>query len=472
MPIGALSFTNLGPFEDVDFDFDQQINVLVGPNNCGKTTSLLVLANLAVRRFQLPPKLFREHPSTFHTSFFDGDRKQRPLEGQFPVAYSSDDPASPWFTAADIFGVSKGDKWPYAKFKEFDDSRKCLGYTSFVPALRWSTDYRSEGPMRKPSTASKDSEVGTRAEWAEKDERALREETHTRASLVRDDQIVQQIVELDYRSYRLKKPDMREILNDIATLASEITEGYPIAFSGIAEDDRGLFLEFETLDGKMPLDVLSQGTQSLIQWLAQLFIGYAKHYRSARSLKRKPGILIIDEIDAHLHPSWQRRILPALASHFPSLQVFCSTHSPLMLAGLKAGQIQLLTRDPNGKITVSRNESDIIGWSADEILTSFLGVDNATDLDSEESLRRLQELRGKKRLTTDQRKELESLRDTINQRLLAGPASEELAQLAHGLNRPGKNNRKKSARKATRVPKTTTVSRKSKSNRKSTKAKK
>ncbi|MCH8148659.1 MAG: AAA family ATPase [Planctomycetes bacterium] len=472
MPIAALRFTNLGPFEEVDFDFDQQINVLVGPNNCGKTTSLLALANLAVRRFQLPPKLLRQHPSAFHTSFFDGDRKQRPLEGIFPVAYSADDPASPWFTAADILGVSKGDKWPYAKFKEFDDSRKCLGYTSFVPALRWSTDYRSEGPMRKPGTASKDSEVATRAEWSEKEERALRDETHTRASLVRDDQIVQQIVELDYRSYRLQKPVMREILNDIARLASKITEGYPIAFSGIAEDDRGLFLEFETPDGKMPLDVLSQGTQSLIQWLAQLFIGYAKHYRFPRSLNRKPGILIIDEIDAHLHPSWQRKILPALARQFPGLQVFCSTHSPLMLAGLKAGQIQLLTRDPNGKITVSRNESDIIGWSADEILTSFLGVDNATDLDSEEILQRLQELRGKKRLTAKQRKELESLRNTMNQRLLAGPASEELAQFTHGMNRPGNNSRKESAQKETRSRKTAPASRTSKSTRKSTKAKK
>ena len=60
------------------------------------------------------------------------------------------------------------------------------------------------------------------------------------------------------------------------------------------------------------------------------------------------GNLIIDEIDAHLHPSWQRRIIPALTRNFPNLQIFCSTHPPLMLAGLEEGQVQLISRDTKG----------------------------------------------------------------------------------------------------------------------------
>lgn len=451
MPIATLRFTNLGPFDEVDFDFDANINVFVGPNNCGKSTSLIALGDVSVNPFRLPRKLLRKNASTFAALFPQRRKPPRLVTGEFPINF-------------------EGEAWPKEKSDRFEKARKRLGYTAFVPALRWSTDYRSEGPMQKRDKGQDHRRMLLRT-MGEAYGKDLGDD-ETSASIVRDEQIVQQIVELDYRSYRQKKPSMRRILNDIASLASEITEGYPIEFSGIAEDKRGLYPEFETPDGKMPLDVLSQGTQSLIQWLAQLFIGYAKHYDFPGKLDDKPGILIVDEIDAHLHPSWQRRILPALARQFPSLQVFCSTHSPLMLAGLKAGQIQLLTRDPNGKITVSRNESDIIGWSADEILTSFLGVDNATDLESEEKLRRLQELRGKKRLTSHQRKELESLRDTMNQRLLAGPASEELAQLALGANRPGKNNRKKSARKATRSSKTSAASRSSKPKRKSTKAKK
>ena len=59
----------------------------------------------------------------------------------------------------------------------------------------------------------------------------------------------------------------------------------------------------------------------------------------------KPAILLIDEIENHLHPTWQRRVIPALLEHFPGLQIFATTHSPFVVAGLKAGQVHLLKRD-------------------------------------------------------------------------------------------------------------------------------
>ncbi|MCH7814292.1 MAG: AAA family ATPase, partial [Planctomycetes bacterium] len=59
MPISALRFTNLGPFDEVEFEFDPQVNVLVGPNNCGKSTVLLALADISVDPFSLPLKLIR-----------------------------------------------------------------------------------------------------------------------------------------------------------------------------------------------------------------------------------------------------------------------------------------------------------------------------------------------------------------------------------------------------------------------------
>lgn len=418
MPISTLHFTSLGPFDEMDFEFDPHINLFVGPNNCGKSTVLFALADLSVSPFSVPRKLLHERPARFRSglSFKDG---KTVFQGTFPIISS---PGSK--------------EWPKEKFKRFDSNRTRLGYTSFVPALRWSTDYRSKGPMqprrddrrRGPFVLDDDGDLVPASKHQEEE---------SRSSLVRDEQIVQEIIELDYRAYRQEKPAMREILKEIAGLASEITEGFPIAFSGIAEDRRGLYPEFDTPDGKMPLDVPSQGTQSLIQWLAQLFIGYAKHYDFPAKLRDKPGILIIDEIDAHLHPSWQRRILPAVSNNFPGLQMFCSTHSPLMLAGLKVGQVHLLARDRWGELTVSRNETDIRGWSVDEILTGFMGVESATDLESERNFKRLQELRSKKRLTVKQRKELESLRETVNEGFLKGPAAEEIARLAERMNRSG-----------------------------------
>ena len=210
--------------------------------------------------------------------------------------------------------------------------------------------------------------------------------------LIRDEVAIESMVELHSRAYRWNDPALHGIIAQVATIASEITEGFPMQFLRVAEDQEGLFPQFSTPDGDVPFNVLSQGTQSVMQWLTYVLAGYAKYYGYPTNLAAQPGVVIIDEIDAHLHPAAQRRVIPALQRHFPRLQIFCSTHSPLMLAGLKMSQVQLFRRDERGKVSVSRNETDIIGWSVDEILQGFLGVEHATDAGIARQLERLQAL--------------------------------------------------------------------------------
>ena len=59
MPITSLSFTNVGPFDEVEFAFDAQVNVFTGPNNSGKSSALWVLGDIAVYPFSFPEKLMR-----------------------------------------------------------------------------------------------------------------------------------------------------------------------------------------------------------------------------------------------------------------------------------------------------------------------------------------------------------------------------------------------------------------------------
>lgn len=462
MPLSSLSFTNLGPFDEVTFEFDPQVNVLVGPNNCGKSTVLLALADFLVRPFGLPMKLRRGECAEFQVRYRTGRAREHLVEGTFPIIFPDA-------------------RWTEEEGKKILKIHKSFGYTAFVPALRWSTDFRSKGPGRSTQQDPEGMEAYAPGSSKSKTVLVRRHAKGLRrsddpdakgdASLVRDSEIVQEIIELDYAAYRQKNPSLRKLIDRVGAIASEITEGFRIKFAGIGEDERGLFPEFETPDGKVPFDVLSQGTQSLIQWLARLLIGYARHYEFPDDLGDKPGILIIDEIDAHLHPTWQRRIIPAISREFPSLQIFCSTHSPLMLAGLKAGQIHLLTRDKKGKVIASRNETDIIGWSADEIITTYLGVENATDLQTEKDLGRLRELREKKRPTPKQRKELEALRATVNRRLVGGPGAEEIDQLAERLrsavpvpskSKTAKPRRPKGGTSAGRTKKTTSAPRRAK----------
>ena len=143
------------------------------------------------------------------------------------------------------------------------------------------------------------------------------------------------------------------------------------------------------------------------------------HYDFVDDWHEKPAILLIDEIENHLHPTWQRRVIPALLEYFPGLQIFATTHSPFVVAGLKAGQVHLLRRDENGVVTASTNTEDIIGWTADEILRTWMGVDEPTDLTTINRANRLRELREQETLTPEEEAELQALRRQINEDLMS-----------------------------------------------------
>jgi predicted ATP-binding protein involved in virulence len=108
-----------------------------------------------------------------------------------------------------------------------------------------------------------------------------------------------------------------------------------------------------------------------------------------------------------------------LLDHFPKLQIFATTHSPFVVAGLKAGQVHLLNRDENGVVTATTNEQDVVGWTADEILRTMMGVDEPTDQLTVDRANRLRELREKDALTPEEESELNELRRQVNSDLLS-----------------------------------------------------
>ena len=165
--------------------------------------------------------------------------------------------------------------------------------------------------------------------------------------------------------------------------------------------------------------MLSSGTQGTLLWIYALAIEMAGHYDFELGWEKKPAILLIDEIENHLHPTWQRRVIPALLEHFPGLQIFATTHSPFVVAGLKAGQVHLLKRDENtGAVTHIRNTEDIIGWTADEILRSWMDVDEPTDQLTVDRADRMRQLRNQDTLTSEEESELNELRRQVNETFL------------------------------------------------------
>ena len=77
-------------------------------------------------------------------------------------------------------------------------------------------------------------------------------------------------------------------------------------------------------------------------------------------------------------------------------------------------------------VTATTNEQDIIGWTTDEILRTFMGVDEPTDELTIQRAKRLRELRGKESLSDEERGELENLRQQVNEDLLSSSSPLEL----------------------------------------------
>lgn len=100
-------------------------------------------------------------------------------------------------------------------------------------------------------------------------------------------------------------------------------------------------LLLETQSGKTyPFAMLSDGQRSLIALIADIAQKAValNSYLGDDVLKKTEGIVLIDELDLHLHPRWQRRVIDDLRSIFPKIQFICTTHSPFLIQSLRSGE--------------------------------------------------------------------------------------------------------------------------------------
>ncbi len=121
------------------------------------------------------------------------------------------------------------------------------------------------------------------------------------------------------------------------------------------------------------LNQLSDGEKNLITLVGDI----ARRLAIANPYSNDPlkdnGIILIDEIDLHLHPDWQRRMIPHLLETFPNCQFIVSTHSPQVLSHTKPESLFLLKNEKN-ELTYS-HATESYGKNSDRILEDILGVD-------------------------------------------------------------------------------------------------
>ncbi len=113
----------------------------------------------------------------------------------------------------------------------------------------------------------------------------------------------------------------------------------------------------------LPISCLSAGYQSILWMIMDISYRMATLNPGKHDLKRGNGIVLIDEIDLHLHPKWQWNIIEALKSVFPNIQFIIATHSPIIISSCK--DVNLVLVDHNQEIIYL---DDAYGYSVNEVL--------------------------------------------------------------------------------------------------------
>jgi ABC-type sulfate/molybdate transport systems ATPase subunit len=123
-----------------------------------------------------------------------------------------------------------------------------------------------------------------------------------------------------------------------------------------------------------------------------------------------PAVVLIDEADAHLHPTWQRELGERLRSVFPKVQFIVTSHSPFVAQEATDGGLFVLRAGENGAVGVNQPVESVRGWTASQILTSPLfGLDSTRDPETESLIREQAALTAKERagsLTPAEKKRL------------------------------------------------------------------
>lgn len=321
--IESVTLRDTGVFEHAHIDFPRirrdghsankaEIHIFTGPNGCGKSTMLYALAGIFSHASpNLSPlhQRFRSRKACVTCRFCD----ERAV-------------------------ISAGDERATRKIAMVGDEQSLLTtYRMISQSEHW------------PAEALVDF-----AAFAYSGQRSNREKLHTSkieeiqvspfADALSFDATVRPVVLANWIANNRTKAALAR--QDLAEREAEIYDESLLRICRFVKNVSGLTISFRLersplsvkveLEGEsIEYDVLPDGLKSIISWIADLALRLESvPWRVPRDIFSQHIILFLDEVDIHLHPSWQRRILPAIQTLLPNAQVFVSTHSPFVVGSV------------------------------------------------------------------------------------------------------------------------------------------
>lgn len=242
-----------------------------------------------------------------------------------------------------------------------------------------------------------------------------------RGAVLRDGEKL--LLNLDYASKSDGGETQKGILERVEEVLLKVLPGiYELRY----DSGSGYFprprVEFKTDFGWVPLRQLGHGYQTMIAWVVDFVSRMVERYPDSENPLAEPAVCLVDEIDLHLHPVWQRKVIGYLSERFPNTQFIVTAHSPLVVqaAASADANIAVLVRseekdaDGNHYVEIKNNPEDVRNWRLDQILTSDLfGNLDLRSAETEKLFARKRELLGKPKRTRQEEAELAAVEAEI-----------------------------------------------------------
>jgi len=390
---------NIGPFETLDLRLDPRWNILLGDNGVGKSNILkavaLALCGKHAQRYADRLIKFGRPRGRIVLEFTDGAANVTELYR------TSAEPEIKTLSQRELLGT---ERW------------LALGF----PPLRQVGWTPPKGPQPRPGTPYTTPSDMLPLVTGDLDPRM--------------DDLKQSIINFDYQALSDGGERSKNLLDDFFDVVDQMTPG--VTFRRGSIDPKTFQIFVETDDGKVPLAAVSQGTQSMMGWVGLLLQRLYEVYDDAAHPKDQPALVLIDEIDAHMHPRWQQSIVHSLKELFPNAQFVATTHSPLIVAGMERREVRVVRRaGPEeaeaGHVVIEWPKQKLKGLRADQILTgsSLFHLESTLAPDLDAARRRYTTLAAKDSLTAEEQRELESLAESVEIRIPA-PHEREVARMA------------------------------------------
>lgn len=360
MKIKSLSFTSFKFFENIQINCQKengsifQWTILLGNNNTGKTSLLKAIADLR------PTPLGKHKISTKDTlSATEGH-----IQEFFPAGFINN--TSPDSNPMEISCTTT----------LFDHEWKYSTNSTTISASPEMNTFRiyAYGVSRYPSkTSLTESQCDDCASLFYPDQRLIN--------------IEEWLMQLDYAA-KSGNNQAQERLDRIHELLCGNLFPEILDFRFESNDNLHNYTLFKTEDGWFRYTELGYGYQSMLSWVIDLCKRMFERYPNSPNPLLEEGIVLVDEIDLHLHPAWQRDIISFLSKAFPNVQFIATTHSPLVIQSMNEVNLYVLHREGN-KVNVHHSETtNFRGWTVEEILRDIMQMnDNIYTNEYQENIR-------------------------------------------------------------------------------------